>query len=376
MQHQWIEKLDNYLSIIGENPILHAIVMVVLFWLAAWIIDKIILAWVKRFTDNTKAKFDDRLVELLHTPVFYSILIVGLIIATGILDLPGPISKTLFPIYYTILFMLWTVFLIRFTRIGLRQIADNDRYFGVLHPQTLPLFENLALLIILGVSIYYILSSWNIDMTAWLASAGIIGIAVGFAAKDTLANLFSGVFIMADAPYKIRDYVVLETGERGEVTNIGLRSTRLLTRDNIEVTIPNSVMGNTKVINESGGPSTNYRIRAQVSVAYGSDVDQVREVLTEVAEQEPEMNVFPEPVVRFRTFGPSGLDFELMGWIEEPAFRGRILDQINTAIYKKFNELGIEIPYSKHDVYIKSFPQDISNHKGSDDNEPEAGIEK
>ncbi|QDP02781.1 mechanosensitive ion channel family protein [Thalassotalea sp. PS06] len=372
MQQQWIETLKHYLSVVTDYPLLHASLMVLSFWIAAWIINKFFLAWVKRFTDSTEAKIDDRLVELLHTPVFYSIVIVGLIVATGVIDIPESVTNILFPAYYTLLLMLWTVFLIRFTRIGLRQIAKNDRYFHILHPQTLPLFENLALLVILGVSIYYILSSWHIDMTAWLASAGIIGIAVGFAAKDTLANLFSGVFIMADAPYKIHDYVVLETGERGEVTNIGLRSTRLLTRDNIEVTIPNSVMGNTKVINESGGPSTNYRIRAQVSVAYGSDVDQVREVLTEVAQDEPEINTFPEPIVRFRTFGPSGLEFEVMGWIEEPAFRGRILDQINTAIYKKFNELGIEIPYSKHDVYIKSFPNAALQRPETDDGQQAA----
>jgi MscS family membrane protein len=82
-----------------------------------------------------------------------------------------------------------------------------------------------------------------------LASAGIIGIAVGFAAKDTLANLFSGVFILADSPYKLGDYVVLEDNSRGKVTQISLRSTRMLTRDDVEVTVPNSITGNTKIIN-------------------------------------------------------------------------------------------------------------------------------
>ena len=71
-----------------------------------------------------------------------------------------------------------------------------------------------------------------------LALAGIVGIAIGFTAKDTLANLFSGVFILADRPYKMGDYVNLESGERGRVTHIGIRSTRILTRDDIEVTVP------------------------------------------------------------------------------------------------------------------------------------------
>jgi len=204
---------------------------------------------------------------------------------------------------------------------------------------------------------YYIFVSWNVDMTAWLASAGIIGIAVGFAAKDTLANLFSGVFIMADSPYKIGDFVVLDGGERGEVTKIGIRSTRILTRDDVEIIVPNAVMGNTKIINESGGRHEKYRIRVQVGVAYGSDIDKVREILMEIGESEEMTCKDPEPRVRFRRFGTSGLDFELLCWIDQPVLRGQISDRLNSTVYKAFKSEGIEIPYSKHDVYIKDMPK-------------------
>ena len=98
----------------------------------------------------------------------------------------------------------------------------------------LPLWGWLLIAIALGT--YMVLQVWSVDVTGWLASAGIVGIAVGFAAKDTLANLFSGVFILADRPYKLGDYVNLSSGERGKVTHIGIRSTRLLTRDDIEIT--------------------------------------------------------------------------------------------------------------------------------------------
>ena len=112
-----------------------------------------------------------------------------------------------------------------------------------------------------------------------------------------MANLFSGVFILADAPYKIGDFVVLDSGERGEVTHIGIRSTRLLTRDDVEVTIPNAVMGNTKIINESGGPHE-IQVRVQVGVAYGGDIDLVREVLMNIAEMAESVCDDPEPRVR------------------------------------------------------------------------------
>ena len=101
--------------------------------------------------------------------------------------------------------------------------------------------------------------------------------------SQTLANLISGVSIVADAPYKIGDYIVLDTGERGIVTGLGIRSTRLLTRDDVEISIPNAVIGNAKITNESGGPWVLHRIRIPVGVAYGSDTELVVKLLEQVA---------------------------------------------------------------------------------------------
>ncbi len=164
------------------------------------------------------------------------------------------------------------------------------------------------------------------------------------------------MFILADGPYKIGDFVVLDTGERGEVTHIGMRSTRLLTRDDVEITVPNSIMGNTTIVNESGGPHEKFRIRVQVSVAYGADIDEVREALLSVAAREESVCDEPEPRVRFRRFGASGLDFELLCWINEPVLSGRVVDILNSSVYKLFQASGIEIPYAKQDIYVKEMP--------------------
>ena len=132
--------------------------------------------------------------------------------------------------------------------------------------------------------------------------------------------------------------------------------TRLITRDDVEVTVPNSIMGNSKVTNQSGGPNPKFRIRVKIGVAYGTDIDQVREILMKIATDEPLVTQSPEPRVRFRTFGASSLDFELLCWIENPELRGRTLDKLNVETYKKFNEENIEIPYAKQDLYIKELP--------------------
>ena len=351
--------LEPYLGFFGNNPWLQAAVVIVGSHIVAWIFDRVIGSSIRKLAARTRFEFDNFLIEHLHKPVYVTLHLVGLALALELLhlELGEGFDQILFSILLTIGYLVWTLFLLRAARSLLSSFANNPRHMTALNPQTLPLFQNIAIIAIIVLAVYIIFTAWNVDMTAWLASAGIIGIAVGFAAKDTLANLFSGVFIMADAPYKIGDYVVLDTGERGEITHIGIRSTRLMTRDDVEVTVPNSVMGNTKIINESGGPHEKYRIRVAVGVAYGSDIDKVREVLMDIALNDEHVCADPEPRVRFRQFGNSGLHFELLCWIEQPMLRGRVLDALNCKVYKRFIEEKIEIPYSKHDVYIKQMPE-------------------
>lgn len=221
---------------------------------------------------------------------------------------------------------------------------------------TLPLFENLAVIVFYGAGIYFIFVAWDIDVSAWVASAGILGLALSFAAKDTLANLFAGVFILADTPYKIGDFIVLDSGERGMVTHIGIRSTRILTRSDVEITIPNAIMGNTKVTNETAGPYSKYRLRIQIGVAYGSDIQQVRKALLSAAKSIQQVESEPAPRVRFRTFGDFSLNFELLCWVAEPVLRGSVSDRLNEAIYNIFNEQEISIPFPQYDLHFDKIP--------------------
>ena len=351
------QTLQPYLGYFGDHPWIQAMVTIIVCFMVAWFFDRFVITLFKKLASKTRVEFDNRLIDLLHGPIYISFVLLGFALATKILGFSESSELLVFSILETIAYIIWFILLLRITRLVLRNVAHDEQHVGILHLQTLPLFENIANIIIIVLAVYIIFTAWHIDMTAWLASAGIVGIAIGFAAKDTLANLFSGVFILADAPYKIGDFVVLDSGERGEVTHIGIRSTRLLTRDDIEVTIPNSVMGNTKINNESGGPAEKYRIRIAVGVAYGSDIDNVREILMNIATNDEAVCVDPEPRVRFRTFGPSSLDFELLCWIDQPVLRGRVIDALNCQVYKRFIEEKIEIPYSKHDLYIKEMPK-------------------
>lgn len=348
--------LKPYLQLIGENLYLQSLIILLVFLSVAKLTSFLITSIVLRIVRNTKTTLDNKIVAILHAPVFYTVILIGVGVSINWLNLSTTVQAITVSMVATFAIVIWLFFFLRLIRIILTTLAYRKNNQSLIRVETLPLFLNLSIVLISALAIYMLFRAWDIDMTAWLASAGIVGIAIGFAAKDTLANLFSGVFIMVDTPYKIGDFIVLGTGERGEVTHIGIRSTRILTRDDVEVTIPNSIMGNTKIINESGGPHKKYRIRVKVSAAYGSDTEQVRNVLMDVAANQPEICQEPKPRVRFRELGDSGLHFELLCWIDEPVLRGRALDAMNEAVYKKFLQEGIEIPYNKQDIYIKDFP--------------------
>ncbi len=353
---QLLALIQPLLDAMGDHPLAQAAVVIlaglVIAAGATWLLGRIALRLARR----TDFAFDDELVRLLRPPLFYTLLLIGLLIALNIVPPGAAWTDTARLVLKSVSILIWAVFLSRFLRLLIRSLAEQPDRAGLISLHTLPLFTNLASALVILFAVYLLFATWGIDMTAWLASAGVVGIAVGFAAKDTLANFISGIFILTDAPYKIGDYIVLDSGERGEVTHIGVRSTRILTRDDVELTIPNSVMGNSKIINESGGPYTKYRIRMPIGVAYGESVAKVREVLLEVADRNENVVRSPAPRVRFRAFGASSLDFELLCWVNDPRLRGRAIDSLLEQSYNAFNEAGIEIPYAKQDIYIKAWP--------------------
>ena len=348
-------KVQQLAELIGPNVYLQAVIIAAVFIFAGKIADWIISGIIGRIANRSTNNFDDQLVSLVHRPVFLSFVLLGLGLATRRIGLPeAPLFITV-GILKTIAIFVWYSTLGSLLGLIVRVLGRNADT-KVLQTGMLSLIHNVMKMVLLALTGYFIFLAWRIDVTAWLASAGIVGLALSFAAKDTLSNLFAGVSIIMDAPYKTGDFIILDSGERGVVTEIGLRSTRLLTRDDIEITVPNGIIGNGKIINEAGGPSEKHRIRVAVGVAYGSDIDHVIETLQKVATDNVDIVADPEPRVRFRLFGDSSLNFELLGWIAQPIDRGRVTHELNCAIYKAFHDNGIEIPFPQRDLHIRTMP--------------------
>ena len=343
-----IELFKDYLTISYIQSILVVFGSIV----TAFIIDLLFTRILNRITSKTKTELDDKIVKLLHKPIFYSLLLIGLTLAVQIIQLPTPFAFTINGFMKTIAVIVWSMAGFNLLKLILNWSSSKQRTNKLIQSHTLPLFDNIGKIVVIGGSIYFILLSWNINVTAIIASAGIIAAAIGFAAKDTLANLFAGLFIMADAPYKLGDYVNLDSGERGMVTDIGLRSTRLLTRDDIQITVPNSAIAMSKIVNESGGPSENERIRITIGVGYGSNIKQIKTLLVDIAMSNKNVLDHPEPRVRFRTFDESQITFQLLCWILKPELRGRVVDELNSEIYNKFQENNITIPFPQRTVHL------------------------
>lgn len=347
-----MEQVEIYYQILSSNSILKSILILILSIIIAKLVDIIFTLIFKRIVNKTKTTLDDQILQLLHKPVFYSILFFGFSISVKVAKLSSEVNFALVGLFKTITVLIWlfvsTKILILSMEWFSRQTASS-----FLQKNTLPLFNNLGKIGIGLFGIYFIFLSWDININGILASAGVLGVVLGLAAKDTISNFFAGIFLMADSPFKVGDYILLDSGERGYVNQMGLRSTRFMTRDDIEITIPNSVIASSKIVNESGGPGESERVRITIHISYGSDIDHVKKVLINLALKNKNVLNDPDPRVRFREFSDYGLKLQLLFWIQKPEMRGRTIDIINTNIYKEFAKEKISIPYPKMEILME-----------------------
>ncbi len=354
----FINQVREVVAVLAPNPWAEAGAIILLALVLAKLADLFLVFVVGRMMSHTKNTFDDKIVKMLHQPVFVTFSLFGLVIASR--SIAVEIGSSLLPatlaILKTLMLIAWLRFLLRSAESVIDTMGRSPRHFNFAQKDTVPLLKNMAIVFLLLAGAYSILIAWDINVTGLVASAGIVGLALSFAAQDTLSHLFAGVAILADRPYRIGDFIVLDTGERGKVTHIGLRSTRLMTRDDVEVSIPNGVMGSAKIVNESGGGVKRFRISASVGVAYGSDVKKILQVLEDIGNTMQDIVKNPAPRARFREFGASSLNFDLMVWIYDPESRGLRIHEMNCAIYERFQEEGIVIPFPQQDVWIRELP--------------------
>ena len=214
------------------------------------------------------------------------------------------------------------------------------------------------ILIIIGVLIT--LSTLGISLTSIALIFGGLSIGIGFGLQNTVANLISGFILIFEKPVKIGDLVeIIEVNIFGRVTSINLRSTVIMSLDEKEIIVPNSQLI-TEPIHNLTHYTERFRIRVLVGVSYGSDVQLVKKVMLEAANEHPDvikepspnMEYVTAPFVRFINFGESSLDFELLAWIPDSFLRFDVASDLHFTIWDKFKENNIRIPFPQRDVHF------------------------
>lgn len=196
------------------------------------------------------------------------------------------------------------------------------------------------------------LEAAGISVTILLAGSAALLVGVGLGLQQTFNDLVSGLILLFEGSIKLNDVVVVD-GQYGQIIEIGLRTSKIETRDNIIMIIPNSKFITENVTNWSYNNKIT-RFHVNVSVAYGSDLELVKSLLIEVAKDHPDVLHDPKPMVEFNNFGDSGLIFNLFFWTEN-AFESRIIQSnLRFKIDKIFRENNITIPFPQRDLHIKS----------------------
>lgn len=192
----------------------------------------------------------------------------------------------------------------------------------------------------------------GIDLTSLAVIFGLLSVGIGFGLQNITANFISGLIIMFERPITVGDRVDVN-GIEGDVQEISIRSTKILTMNNTSIIVPNTQFVENNVINFSHGDPT-FRLHIPVGVSYSSDLDDVLKALNEVADEHPKVMKHPKHQVHLTQFGDSSWDMELRVWIPEVKNRLVIRNELNQAIVRKFREINIEIPFPQRDLHVRS----------------------
>jgi MscS family membrane protein len=314
------------------------------YLIGTWLIRSIL----PRLARRTPTEFDDRFLVLVGSDIRWLVVLIILYFATTRLTFVSIALKTLLnDVYFVVGLFLLARIVFRLINLGgewSRERAVQQGREGQLEPLIL-LLSRVSRVVTVLVALIVLLSYFGINVSAFAAALGLGGLAISLAAQDTIADAIAGFIILVDQPFRIGDRVeIQEEGTWGDVVDIGLRTTRIRTRDNRMVIVPNSVIGKSQVINYTY-PDPRYRIETNVGIAYGTDIETARQVIVD-AIRKIEGVLLDRPVdALYVEMGDSAMLFRVRWWIESYRDTRRMFDKVNTALQHALDEAGIESPF-------------------------------
>lgn len=323
--------------------------------LAGLVLRRIVFGRLRKWAGRTSSQLDDLLVQSLYGPVLLWLIILAVKTATDLSRLPPAVTAW----SGRALTVLWIIsFTLVLSRLAGRLV---QRYLRESGAPAGTLVETLATLAVALLGILMLLNQFGISITPILTALGVGGLAVALALQDTLSNLFAGFYVSLAGQMRLGDFIQLDSGQQGHVTDIGWRSTTLRDRANNLIVIPNNKLAQSIVINYHL-PEGRFLLRIPVSVSYASDPDHVERVLVDTAREAvgavPGLLANPEPTVLFLPgFGDCSLDFTLICYVVNYDAQFRVQHELRKRILRRLREEGIVIPFPTRTIEIQPPPR-------------------
>ena len=341
-----------------QDLILDAATKVFLIILVAavawWIFNIIVRKARKRFETHTFFKQTGQFFLLVRKAGHYTILILA---GIGLLNLTH--LSVMEKIFYAFMIMLLASFTNSIAGTFLPLLRDRfaNKTDSKIDDVIFDLLNRFASVIIFLTAAILALDVLGVNIMPFIAGAGVAGIAIGFAAKDTLSNLIAGILLIIDRPFEVGDRIEVWTAPTnsatwGDVLDVGLRATKIRTTDNIVIVIPNNEIMRRDIINYTT-ITQEIRVRIPIGIAYDADVKRAKEIIVSAALELDWVMKDPEPKVVVKSFGDSAVNLEARVWVSQPRKRMDTISHVADRVKELFDKEGIEIPYPKRDIYIK-----------------------
>ncbi|MGB2844207.1 MAG: mechanosensitive ion channel family protein [Candidatus Aminicenantaceae bacterium] len=356
-----MEVINKVIQFINGSPYLKFLVVVLIIFFIAYIARIILKKVLKPLARKTKTKIDDLIIRSLSSVIFYIVLLLGFKIELGYFFekqyfgwLEITVYENLSNLINTLLIILICVLLFKiignFSKQWMKEWKFKTKTSA--DERLIPFLQKILKAVVIILAVIFIVNAWNINISPLIATAGIAGLAIGLAVKDSLSNILGGLQLVLDRTFKVGDKVQLESGEMGVILDIGLRSTKLKTYDNEVIYIPNGYLANAKIKNFTQ-PDISIRVNVEFGVVYGSDTEKVRQVVLEVIKKIDSVIEEPEPVVLFTKMSDFALDFVARAWVKSYTDAYSTWIKMTDEIYNALNKANIGIPFPTRTVYTK-----------------------
>lgn len=342
---------------------------ILLILLIGAMFSRLVYYLLTKLAERTETRYDDQFVQQIRSQIYMILITVGFQVGTVRLDLIEALIKFRITRLYALIYViaatviLWRLVdvLVSWYRNEVEPARNRQQVDNILL-----LLHRGARLLLVTISLIMVLSLYNVNVTALVAALGVGGLAISLAAQDTLSNVISGIMIMLDQPFRVGDRIEIpKMSTWGDVVDIGLRSTRIRTRDNRLVIVPNNTISTDQVINYTY-PDPRYRIQIEIAIAYEQDIERVRQIIIDSVRQVEGVLVEKPVDALVVSMGEYAMTFRVRWWIHSYRDTRHMFDRVYTALLSSFEEAGIEMPTDSYDINIKNMPGDVNDKSQQD----------